>query len=144
MKQWTIYKSHKALKKIVKCEKCDDRFASKNYRDKHSTKIHNTAYNIKCKICGKEAKTKRLLKHHMKLVHNKEKEYKCEFCDKCFHAQSYLYAHIRRHPGMGLHKCDPCQKEFAQKREYTNHMNSIGHQQNTRGENIPLNIHSEG
>lgn len=123
------------------CEHCGRSFASANLLKSHVHYQHNSQLDmIKCDVCGKPftkksrsgftfafllsntfrhelncIKSLSRLEIHMR-IHSDTRPYRCPVfeCGKRFHTNGNLRKHSFVHTGEKPHKCDICDKSFAQ------------------------------
>ena len=66
--------------KQFKCDECNKIFASAQFLNNHTKKVHDKL--SKCKECNKLFLFKYRLRFHMKEVHEKIKTFECDLCHK--------------------------------------------------------------
>lgn len=82
----------KCLKK-VKCDKCDERFASESDMNAHKVTAHPeaTAQSFHCNICNRDFTSASGLRKHNNDVHTRKE---CKHCHLTFDGQKALNAHV--------------------------------------------------
>ena len=73
------------------CNRCEKKFATKEYLIKHQKKVHTDA-QFQCNECDDKFKTKDQLKKHVLTIHLKI-EYNCESCCQKFTRPDNLKRH---------------------------------------------------
>ena len=91
------------------CPICQKAFKSKEDIRGHMA-VHNDDTPFQCDICGHQSKSKYLAKQH-KLIHT-DVQIKCTMCPKVFRHKATLEAHMAKHAGEKLFKCDICDMKF--------------------------------
>ncbi|VDI39139.1 Hypothetical predicted protein [Mytilus galloprovincialis] len=116
---------------VYKCDKCDQRYFSKWWFDKHNC----TNVESKCPECGKTFKDKFRLRNHM-IFHSNKKPFLCQVCKKSFHLKHQLIVHERIHTGERPLSCNLCGKSFNQLNVLNRHVLNI--HTNHRSKKCPL------
>ena len=113
--------------KTYECEICHQMLSTvtllKYHRRKHfGEKLPKDPQQ--CKTCSKILSTKPHLKLHER-IHSGEKPYECKTCKLKFRRKSSLHVHERTHDIDSIkHKCQFCDKEFAEKHVMQEHYKS--------------------
>ena len=133
------------------CDKCDKKFASKEYLTHHVKSAHEN-FEYKCSSCTMIFKTHLKLASHKRSVHSSDEKYQCKFCGKRFgdvdkvkshelihedakfqckfcpkklKTPERLKAHERHHTGEMPFKCHICDNGFASKQSLTQHTRGV-------------------
>ena len=125
-----------AFHKDHKCNLCDLKFNQLGPLTRHNKKFHETK-RIKCELCDKEfANYGPYLKKHMNADHGengelKKQPFKCDLCDKVLKNKRCIWSHkSNNHSGI-RHKCEPCNKDFANSAQLRKHVLSAKHKMKT-------------
>ncbi|KAL0273949.1 UNVERIFIED_CONTAM: hypothetical protein PYX00_006506 [Menopon gallinae] len=94
------------------CEFCGAQFSQRSNLQSHKRVTHYDDRRYRCDDCGKGFKRRRLLDYHIKAVHTGERPYKCPTCDATFVYPEHFKKHIRIHSGIKPYKCEVCGKAF--------------------------------
>ena len=80
--------------------------------------------NFKCEICEKCFTSKNLKERHLASVHGEKKEFECNVCSRVFGNPQTLLRHVKNshQKSKSNHKCDSCQKWFANSGHLKYHM----------------------
>ena len=117
----------KKIRKKVKCDVCNQIYASQWVLDRHKEEFHD---GYKCKLCDKSfaanKKQKQEFKDHISNVHGGNTE-KCEECGEEFPNISSLKPHIKQVHGKGPKKfhCDKCFAAFHIKSRLDKHVRTV-------------------
>lgn len=94
------------------CEFCGAQFSQRSNLQSHKRVTHYDDRRYRCEDCGKGFKRRRLLDYHIKAVHTGERPFKCQTCDATFVYPEHFKKHVRIHSGIKPYKCEVCGKAF--------------------------------
>ncbi|CAB0044521.1 unnamed protein product [Trichogramma brassicae] len=113
------------IKRLYRCNHCDQVFDSVRHCVKHMTTSHQTnrKYRVayRCKTCGKLFRTKYGCENHIQGKH-KNRTIRCRYCDFETSSVTYIKKHERNHLDDFEIRCDLCNKGFASKTVLERHM----------------------
>ncbi|XP_044742766.1 zinc finger protein 888-like isoform X2 [Chrysoperla carnea] len=120
-----------SIKKLLICDKCDEKFPNKRLLARHIRKTHpkeKKEYKknqiVNCEICGKTLKRCYLSKHMT--THGERNKLACEYCPKIFISQETLQTHVKiYHKNSGpvcKFLCSECGLKLRSKAELSNHL----------------------
>ena len=106
--------------KVLKCDTCQETFATYNLLIGHKNKIHSTDEKYICKHCGERCRSVTRRRHHERK--HEEPQFQCSFCPKRLKSEKNLIAHERYHTGERPFPCSLCGAAF------TDHGRLVAHQ----------------
>ena len=112
-----ISSKHEGYSPKVKCDQCEYKASRQSYLKEHKQSAHE-GINFKCDKCDFETSRKAMLRKHISFKHDKI----VHQCDQCGHQTPYIHmlrSHVEIvHEGLGIFKCDQCDRNFAVKRYF--------------------------
>ncbi|XP_058828726.1 zinc finger protein 558-like [Topomyia yanbarensis] len=112
-------------KRLLQCDVCLKRFASKRHLNAHSTMAHGS---YPCPQCAKVLASQGSLKHHIFTQHGEGQQFICDICARVFRSKRCLETHVKGHLGTRQEdkvQCTVCAVWFTNKYQLTKHMNRI-------------------
>ncbi|XP_055373055.1 zinc finger protein ZFP2-like isoform X2 [Condylostylus longicornis] len=94
------------------CDICGMKFAQRSNLSTHKKSTHFNEKKHKCDTCGKSFKRRRLLDYHIQAAHTGERPYKCDSCHSTFVYPEHYKKHLRIHSGVKPYSCEVCGKSF--------------------------------
>ncbi|CAH1780328.1 unnamed protein product [Owenia fusiformis] len=92
----------------------------------------NASSRVKCQICEETFATRGSCTRHIARIHNNHRKYSCKFCGKkCFDTTD-LKLHTQTHTGEKTHECSHCLKRFIQKGQLRLHIQSVHNEEKQR------------
>lgn len=114
---WYMHRNKHSPK--FQCPYCPKRSATRMEYEIH-VNTHTGEKPHACDLCDKRFNQKQNLVNHRRL-HTGERPYLCNDCGQTFESNKKLGNHVLQHSAP-QHKCEPCNKEFRYKGDYTKHM----------------------
>lgn len=103
------------------CDVCGKMFKHPSDLKDHAA-VHSSGSKISCKLCGSEFKSERRLQTHINNIHSAEK-WQCDTCGLQLKSKFSFRSHMLHHKGPKF-KCAQCNKEFARKHRFLQHLPS--------------------
>lgn len=119
------------VKKMYRCNLCDEMFETEDDRAKHSLVHVNRSSSLDCHICGKQFRHRTNLSTHL-IVHSGVKPHQCHICLRRFTQKVNLQRHMHIHDGSRPFTCRMCSKSFTQKANLQRHI--LSHTEHSKEE----------
>lgn len=119
-------RSHTGAKPF-QCSTCQKAFSTSSSLNTHS-RIHTGSKPFKCSICQKSFTASSNLYYH-RMIHFQNKPHKCTMfqCSRSFSTPGDLRNHSYTHSGQWPFNCNTCQKGFAKRTSFQNHLSTQRH-----------------
>ncbi|XP_016152580.1 PREDICTED: GDNF-inducible zinc finger protein 1-like isoform X1 [Ficedula albicollis] len=110
----------------IRCDKCQERFASRRKYAAHCREAHRSAPGkaYRCELCGKAFASSASCKEHRACVHSQERSFSCGLCHATFKRKRDLRSHAaRKHEGRAKRPlCSVCGKMLSSRTALVFHM----------------------
>ena len=128
-----IHKKQHLNEELIRCERCDEKFATKRALYKHMTEMikNHGPPRFMCSVCDEEFSNKSDLSHHIKSIHD-GKVFMCDICQSLHRYMSALKIHRKTHSQIKNFECNICDKKYSEIRRLKSHIdfehNGIGYE----------------
>ena len=113
------------LKKVIKCEFCDDVFNYQSTLSNHVNVVH-LGNGHACEYCGKMSTSANNLKIHIEAIHKKSTKCTCTICGRVLRDKTVLKYHIQTvHERIKDHLCPECGKSFPKNYSLKAHLAAV-------------------